>query len=191
MDFRVFERELLRLAFTTSLELSPASLGFVLNIPVKEAERHMQSLVSQGVLELSSDDEGRLCYEMPDRPSEPLAPDHPALAGHGVLVTEYAQPAGGQAAPPQAIVVRQRYAPAPPLRDVTQGQAAVSMFLNALVCPGLGSLTGGKTGVGAAQLTMFLVGLPLAVIAVGLPVMFAAWTWSIVTGAQLIAEARD
>jgi hypothetical protein len=190
MDFRAFERELLRLAFTTNLELSPASLAFVLNIPVKEAETHMQTLVSHGVLELSSDADGHLVYEMPDRPAQPLPADHPALAGHGFVITEYAQPAGPEA-PPQAIVVRQHYAPAPPKRPVSQGQAAVSMFLNALVCPGLGSLTGGKIGVGAAQLTMFLIGLPLAVIAVGLPIMFAAWTWGIVTGAQLIAEARD
>lgn len=189
MDFRAFERELLRLAFTTSFELSPASMAFVLNIPVKEAEAHMQALVSHGVLELGSDDDGHLRYEMPDRPAEPLPIDHPALAGHGVVITEYAQPAGPQP-PPQAIVMRQRYAPTLK-RPITTGQAAVSMALNALVCPGLGSVTGGKIGVGAAQLTMFLIGLPLAVIAVGLPIMFAAWTWGIVTGAQLISEARE
>jgi TM2 domain-containing membrane protein YozV len=65
------------------------------------------------------------------------------------------------------------------------------MFLNAMVCPGVGSLVGGKTGTGLAQLSLFLVGLPLAVITVGLPLMLAAWVWGIATGAQLIAEARD
>lgn len=188
MQFRAFERELLRLAFTTRLELSPASLAFVLGISVKEAEEHMHAMVSQGVLELHSDDEGHLRYAMPDRPAEPLAADHPALIGPGPLFGARGAPAG--AAPPQAIALQNGQPPSPP-RELTQGQAAVSMFLNALVCPGLGSLTGGKTAVGAAQLSMFLIGLPLAVIAVGLPIMLAAWTWGIFTGAQLMAEAKD
>ncbi len=150
----------------------------------------MQTMVSQGVLELSSDDDGRLRYHMPDRPAEPLSADHPAIVGRDAIVTEYVQKSG-DGAPPHAIVVRNRYAPALPQREITHGQAAVAMFLNALVCPGLGSLTGGRTAIGAAQLSMFLVGLPLAVIAIGLPIMLAAWTWGIVTGAQLITEARD
>ena len=65
------------------------------------------------------------------------------------------------------------------------------MFLNALVCPGVGSLVGGKTRSGIAQLALFLIGLPMAVISVGVPLMIAAWVWGIVTGAQLIAEAKD
>ena len=190
MDFRQFEREFLRLAFTTSVELSPASLAFVLGVPIHEAETHMQTLVSQGVLELGSDDDGHLRYEMPDRPETPLPPDHPALAGRGQVVNQYVQPPAAPGAPPQAMVVQRSWVPAerPP---VTSGQAAVSMVLNALVCPGLGSLTGGKTRAGAAQLSLFLLGLPLALIAIGLPMMFAAWVWGIVTSAQLISEARD
>jgi hypothetical protein len=193
MDFRQFEREFLRLAFTTSVELSPPALAFVLGIPIREAEKHLQALVSQGVLELSSDDAGRLRYEMPDRPEQPLAPDHPALAGYDQVVTEYLRAPAGEPGvqPPRAMVVRRHLAPAPPAPPVTPGQAAASMFLNALVCPGVGSLVAGRTRVGFAQLTMFLIGLPLVVIAIGLPVMFAAWVWGIVTGAQLISEARE
>ena len=94
-------------------------------------------------------------------------------------------------APAQAIVVRGFAPMAWEPRRVGSGQAVASMFLNAMVCPGVGSLVGGKTGTGLAQLSLFLVGLPLAVITVGLPLMLAAWVWGIATGAQLIAEARD
>ena len=188
MEFRQFEREFLRLAFTTSVDLSPSALAFITGVSVAEAEKHMQALVSQGVLELGSDDDGHLRYVMPDRPPQPMPLDDPALvgprgAGGPSLV------AGG--AGPQAIVLRGG-APVPwETQPVGSGQAVASMFLNAMVCPGIGSLVGGRTGTGLAQLSLFLVGLPLAVITVGLPLMLAAWVWGIATGAQLIAEARE
>lgn len=190
MEFRQFEREFLRLAFTTSLDLSPSALAFVTGVPVREAEEHMQAMVSHGVLELASDDEGHMRYVMPDRPERPLALDHPALIG-----LRSSGPGGGplrpQVVPARALVSR-GLPPAPwDSKRPSSGQAVASMFLNALVCPGVGSLVGGKTGTGLAQLSLFLVGLPLAVITIGLPLMLAAWVWGIATGAQLIAESRD
>lgn len=196
MHYRQFEREFLRLAFTTDVELSPSALAFITGIPVREATEHMNALVSAGVLELSSDDDGRLAYEMPDRPAEPMSIDDPALVGLQDVSVELLAPGrvgpGGEVAPPpQAMVVRRlrplAWDPAP----ISSGQAVASMFLNALVCPGIGSLVGGRTGAGMAQLSLFLLGLPLAFIAVGVPLMLAAWVWGIATGAQLISEARD
>src|SRR6188768_1451043 len=103
VEFRQFEREFLRLAFTTSIDLSPPALAFVTGISVSETERHMQTLVSQGVLELSSTDEGHLRYFMPDRPREPMALDDPALAGPRMTAT--GPPLAAFGGPP-AIVVR-------------------------------------------------------------------------------------
>jgi hypothetical protein len=189
VEFRQFEREFLRLAFTTTIDLSPPALAFVTGVSVREAEKHMQEMVSQGVLELASDDEGHLRYRMPDRPGQPMAMDDPALIGPRFALS--APPSLVAGAPGQAIVVRGFAPMAWEPRRVGSGQAVASMFLNAMVCPGVGSLVGGKTGTGLAQLSLFLVGLPLAVITVGLPLMLAAWVWGIATGAQLIAEARD
>jgi len=198
VEFRQFEREFLRLAFTSSIDLSPASLAFVTGIGVREAEKHMQDLVSQGVLELTSDDEGHLVYTMPDRPAQPMALDDPALSGP--RLTPSGRPvAFAVSSPDDGATLRPAHSLArrglPPVawqpRRIGSGQAVASMFLNAMVCPGVGSLVGGKTGTGLAQLCLFLVGLPLAVIAVGLPLVLGAWVWGIATGAQLIAEARD
>jgi hypothetical protein len=197
VEFRQFEREFLRLAFTSTIDLTPSSLAFVTGIAVAEAERHMQVLVSQGVLELTSDDDGHLTYAMPDRPASPMTLDDPALAGPRLSVSGPPLYGAGVASdlaalrPPQALT-RRGVAPVSwEPRRVGSGQAVASMFLNAMVCPGVGSLVGGKTGTGLAQLSLFLIGLPLAVIAVGLPLVLGAWVWGIATGAQLIAEARD
>jgi hypothetical protein len=197
VEFRQFEREFLRLAFTSSIDLSPASLAFVTGIPVREAEKHMGALVTQGVLELTSDDDGHLIYTMPDRPPTPLAADDPALVGMGLgsgaaSPTALAPAIARDAFRPTHALAHRRLTPAAwPPRRIGSGQAVAAMFLNAMVCPGVGSLVGGKTGTGLAQLSLFLIGLPLAVIAVGLPLVLGAWVWGIATGAQLIAEARD
>jgi len=198
VEFRQFEREFLRLAFTSSIDLTPSSLAFVTGISVREAEQHMQALVSQGVLELTSDDDGHLTYAMPDRPANPLSLDDPALAGPRLTPSgpPLALAAGASAEhliprPHQAVAVRAVVPSTWARRRVSSGQAVASMMLNAIVCPGVGSLVGGKTATGLAQLCLFLVGLPLAVIAVGLPLVLGAWVWGIATGAQLIAEARD
>ncbi|RMH43246.1 MAG: hypothetical protein D6689_05740 [Deltaproteobacteria bacterium] len=178
MDYRRFEREFLRLAFTTPIELSPASVAFYTGVSVREAEQHMQRLVDLGVLEVASDDDGHIKYRMPDRPPSPVGapgapPPYPAPPPH---------------APPRAIVVRggRGLAPSP----VTPGQATAAMFLNAMVCPGIGSLVAGRTRAGIGQLALFALGVPLIVVAIGLPMIVAAWTWGVATGAQLIAEAN-
>jgi TM2 domain-containing membrane protein YozV len=198
VEFRQFEREFLRLAFTSSIDLTPSSLAFVIGIAVREAEKHMQALVSQGVLELTSDDDGRLTYSMPDRPAAPMALDDPALSGPRLTASGPPLYGAGISAdvaaglrPRHALALRGGAPVAWEPRRVGSGQAVASMFLNAMVCPGVGSLVGGKTGTGLAQLSLFLIGLPLAVVAVGLPLVVGAWVWGIATGAQLIAEARD
>jgi len=192
VEFRQFEREFLRLAFTTDMELSAPALAFVTSIPITEAERHLATLVDMGTLELASDDDGHLKYAMPDRPTSPLRLDDPALVGHKHVTTHcIADRALLAQTPPRALVVRRMMPVSWEAKRPSAGQAVIAMFLNALVCPGAGSIVGGRTGVGAAQLAMFAVGLPLAVFTVGIPLMLVAWVWGMVTGAQLLSEARD
>ncbi|MBI1970655.1 hypothetical protein HYS47_02835 [Candidatus Woesearchaeota archaeon] len=73
---------------------------------------------------------------------------------------------------------------------ISQGLAIVALLLNILVLPGLGSIIGGRTKDGVIQLVLFIVGIPLSFILIGLPLMFAMWVWAIVTGVQIVKEAK-
>jgi TM2 domain-containing membrane protein YozV len=72
----------------------------------------------------------------------------------------------------------------------TQGIAIVALLLNILVLPGLGSIIGGKTNPGTAQLILFLAGIPLSLVLIGIPLIIAAWIWGIVTGIEIIKESE-
>jgi hypothetical protein len=49
----------------------------------------------------------------------------------------------------------------------------------------------GRTGEGVGQLVLFLVGIPLCVVLVGLPMIVAAWTWGLMTGIRVMNEAKS
>ena len=66
--------------------------------------------------------------------------------------------------------------------------AIIGLVINVFALPGLGSIIGGRTNTGIAQLIMFLIGIPLSLIIVGIPLVIAAWVWGLVTGLQMIRE---
>ncbi len=67
--------------------------------------------------------------------------------------------------------------------------AIVALVINIFI-PGLGSLIAGKTTQGIWQLVLLIIGAILSIILIGIPLMFIAWVWAIVTGARLIQEAQ-
>lgn len=81
--------------------------------------------------------------------------------------------------------------------------AIVSLVINGLVMPGLGSIIGSKTKEGILQLSIFfgsiIVGISLMLTLVGMIhglilIIFgtlAAWIWAMVTGIILIQEASN
>jgi TM2 domain-containing membrane protein YozV len=78
MDERTFERRLLGLIFRSNLPLTPVHIAYHLDIPIAEARRHLDLLVSAAVLELDSDERGNIFYKYPLRPPlETLAPPTP------------------------------------------------------------------------------------------------------------------
>ncbi len=158
MNYRGFEAEFLRLAFTTSYDLSPASTAFLLGLAVPRASEFMLRMVDEGTLELDSDDLGHLRYIMPDRPEEPLDACHEGTPPR-VL---YSTPDGWRADwDCTSLVTHTSTLPMVPER-LSVGRATAALFINALVCPGMGSMIGGRNAVGIAQMALFMVGLPLA-----------------------------
>jgi TM2 domain-containing membrane protein YozV len=71
----------------------------------------------------------------------------------------------------------------------TQGIAIAALLLNILVLPGLGTIIGGRTKHGVIQLVLFIIGIPLAFVIVGIPLMIAMWIWALVSAIQILKEA--
>ena len=64
--------------------------------------------------------------------------------------------------------------------------AIVGLILNIVILPGLGSLIGGEKKAGIWQLVLFIVGIPLSIVLIGIPMIMAAWIWGIVTGVKMV-----
>lgn len=75
-------------------------------------------------------------------------------------------------------------------KKVSEALAIVALLLNILVLPGLGSLIGRKTNEGVWQIVLFVLGIPLAFVIVGIPMLIGAWIWGIVTGVQIVKECE-
>lgn len=67
MQLQQFEQEILRLAFETDSRITTASVAYYLGIPSREANRMLNLLLEEGVLELDSDLEGNLYYTLASR----------------------------------------------------------------------------------------------------------------------------
>jgi len=71
--------------------------------------------------------------------------------------------------------------------------AIVGLILN-LILPRLGTIIGATENkqymnAGIIQLVLFLVGVPLTFIVIGIPLVIGAWIWALVTGIKLVTEA--
>ncbi len=106
--------------------------------------------------------------------------------------------AGTVATPPTPPVqVLSPPVPAPinrPASANNQALAIVALILNILVIPGLGTLIGGRTNEGLAQIGLVIVGFVLIFTIVLIPIsvlaFIAAWIWGIVSGVRLITATN-
>ena len=69
MNVQQFEQEILKLAFETNARITAASVAYYLGLPSREANRMLNELLQQGVIELDSDDDGNLFYRVPEQQS--------------------------------------------------------------------------------------------------------------------------
>jgi TM2 domain-containing membrane protein YozV len=63
---------------------------------------------------------------------------------------------------------------------------AVSLIVSFFL-PGVGSMVNGDVGIGVVILAIFLVGIPLSFLIIGIPMILGAWIWGMVdayTGAR-------
>ena len=72
--------------------------------------------------------------------------------------------------------------------------AIVGLILNIIILPGLGTIIGAienkpYMNQGIIQLVLFLVGIRLAILLIGIPLMIAMWIWALVSGIKMVKEA--
>lgn len=72
----------------------------------------------------------------------------------------------------------------------SKGLAVAALLLNVLLLPGLGTIIGGRTTEGIIQLVLTLVGIPLSIFLVGIPLIIVAWVWALVSGIQILQESE-
>ncbi len=70
------------------------------------------------------------------------------------------------------------------------GRAIAGCLINVLVFPGLGSIIGGKTGTGAVQMILILVGFITMWFLIGIPILLLTWLWALITGINMIQDAE-
>lgn len=72
----------------------------------------------------------------------------------------------------------------------SQSLAIAALLLNIFILPGLGSLIAGRTKVGVIQVILVVVSIPLLFLIIGIPLLIGTWIWGLVTGIQIIKEAK-
>lgn len=68
--------------------------------------------------------------------------------------------------------------------------AIIGLLLNIFTIPGLGSIIGGEKKRGTYQIIMWAVGMLLSLVLIGIPLVFAAWIWGIITGVNMLKSAN-
>ena len=72
---------------------------------------------------------------------------------------------------------------------VDEATAVVGLLVN-IPLPGVGSLILGKTREGVMQIALGMVALPLCLLLVGFPLLFAVWVWALTTGIRAVNDAK-
>ena len=177
-----FEQRFLDFAFRTTLPISAVTVAYALKIPIKDASDGLEDLAARDVLLREVDEHGGLSFQLPNR-QQITSEMGPSQHNPGTALSPYSQP------PPLLYEPSMALSRTPP-----ESTALAGMLVNVLFLPGLGSLIGGKTNAGIFQLLMFLLGLPLCLSIIGLPIgipMFVgAWIWGLVSGVTMLNEAK-
>jgi len=169
-----FEQRFLEFAYKTTETINAARVAYALRLPIRECEERLEDLAARDVLVREIDDEGHVWFRLPGRPMPRPMPASPSLASPpSVAMVPRAAP--GPLAPPGGV-------PTPTPNAVT------GLVLN-LVMPGVGSIVAGKTNEGVAQLVLFVVGMPLCLLLIGIPIVITAWAWALATGLRTVSES--
>lgn len=66
--------------------------------------------------------------------------------------------------------------------------AIVGIIINAFLLPGLGTIIAGQVRTGIWQIILFFIGVLLAILLIGIPLIIGAWVWSIITTVLILRK---
>lgn len=159
-----FEVRFLEYAYKTTAPINVPAVAYALKLPTAEVSDRLEEMAARDVLVRDVDDAGNVFFTIPGRATS-RPPAEPPLA---------------RVTPPGELA-----SISPPL----EGTAVAAMVLN-VVIPGTGSLIAGRVSVGVVQLILWIIGVPLSFVLIGIPMAMAAWIWSLVTGIQILEESK-
>lgn len=159
-----FEVRFLEFAYQTTAVINVPAVAHALRLPTSVVSEKLEDMAARDVILRDTDDEGNLFFAIPGRATQRPAA-HPPLAPVG---------SHGQLA----------HVSAP-----ADGTAIAAMVLNVFI-PGSGSLVAGRVAIGVVQLILWVIGIPLSFVLIGLPMVLTAWIWSLVTGIQILEESK-
>jgi hypothetical protein len=157
-----FEVRMLEFAYKTTGTINVASVAHALKLPTALVNDRLEDMAARDVILRDIDDQGNVFFTLPGKMSQRM-PAHPPLA---------MSTSGPPAISPPA-----------------EGVAVTALVLNVLM-PGVGSLVAGRVGLGIGQLTLWIVGLPLCFVLLGIPMVLGAWIWSLVSGIQILEDSK-
>jgi TM2 domain-containing membrane protein YozV len=67
--------------------------------------------------------------------------------------------------------------------------AIVGLVVNVLLMPGLGTVIAGDTTTGVKQIILFLIGVLLSLVLIGIPLVIAAWIWALISSINQLQAA--
>lgn len=165
-----FERRFLEFAYESDLPINVPSVAYALKLPTAEVAERLEDLALRDVLSREIDDQGNVYFTLAGRPVRPPPTALARRDAHSIARAQSATLVG----------------PEPP----SESTAVAAMVLNVII-PGTGSLVAGRLSVGLMQLMLWVIGAPLSLLLIGLPLATATWIWSLLTGIKILEEAKQ
>jgi len=74
-------------------------------------------------------------------------------------------------------------------KKVSPTRAILTLIINVLILPGLGTIVAKQYKKGTWQKILSLISLPLMWVIIGFPIFIAVWIWALITSIKIIEKA--
>ena len=182
-----FEQRFLEFVYTTDYIINAPTVAYALKVPIEEVTEQLEDLAARDVLIREVDARGSVFFHLPGRQlmRQATAAERLAAASSSAAMPYQHPPTGLVPYGSTSLEMRDS------LTTPSEGTALAALLVNTLCLPGLGSIIGGRSSAGIGQLLLFLIGIPLTLLVVGAPMILSAWIWALITGIDIMNQAKQ